>query len=761
MHLKILTLFAAALPMAAAAQQNTITRTQKDGFVLVTQTQGPSIGYSPQSGARIIIRDGLAFKSFSGQDTLLPYEDWRLPAQVRAADLASRMTVDQIAGLMLYSPQNKLPMKNDTYGCLKWNPDSVRPWQISDSQRKFLLEDNVRHVLLSEVESPEAAARWNNAVQALAEAQPLGIPANNSSDPRHSAFQDAEFSPGAGGQLSLWSNLMGLACTFDTALVKRFGQIASAEYRALGLATALSPQADLGTDPRWYRFHSTFGNDTALVTDLIRAYCEGFQTSPQNGGGWGTLSVNTMVKHWPGGGSGEGGRDAHYGNGKYAVYPGGNYADHMHPFVHGAFKLPGATAKASAVMPYYTVSYNRTAENVGNSFNRHIIQHQLRDSIGYDGVVCTDWVITDDPVDPGVHWSKPWGVEHLSVGQRHYRVLQAGCDQFGGNNKKAPVIEAYNIGCAEQGEKAMRDRFELSAMRLLLNSFRPGLFENPYVDVDSTVALVGNPQFMDEGYQQQLKSVVMLKNHNKTLPAKRLKVYVPDRNVPDMRNFWGSIDKARTIKPVSAQLAEKYYDAVDNPADADMAIVFLESPKPWRWGYDPADKEAGGNGYIPISLQYHPYTASNARAQSIAADSTDVGQNRSYRGKTGITQNECDIIVLEQTRAAMPGKPIVAIIMPGNPPVLGEIEPLADAILMGFSVQNQAYLDLIFGKAQPSGLLPFEMPASMDALETHCEDRPHDIQPYTDADGNTYRFAFGLDFDGPISDARTARYAGR
>lgn len=739
--------------------ENIITYHDMDGYCLVRQTEGPDLGYSPASGVKIIVRDGLAFKSYDGRDTLLPYADWRLPAEVRAADLASRLSIDEIAGLMLYSTQNKLPMPNDTYGGQPFAQSGKKAWDLSDGQLKFLLDDNVRHVLVSTVESPEAAARWNNNVQALVEGRNHGIPANNSSDPRHSAFQDAEFAPGAGGQLSLWSNLMGLASTFNPEIMRRFGEIASAEYRALGLATALSPQADLGTDPRWYRFNSTFGNDPELVKDLIQAYCDAFQSSSASDTGWGAGSVNTMVKHWPGGGSGEGGRDAHYGNGKFAVYPGGCFDQHTYPFTHGAFALKGKTGMASAVMPYYTVSYNQADENVGNSFSHRIISENLRDGCGYDGVICTDWVITDDPVDPGKHWSKPWGVEHLTVAQRHYKALMAGVDQFGGNNAKGPVIEAYEIGCEEHGEEWMRSRMECSAIRLLLNSFRPGLFENPYVDVQNTINTVGNPQWMAEGYAQQLASIVMLKNSGNTLPLSRdIKVYMPNRKVPAMRNFWGGTDPARDYAPVDSTLASKYFRAAVSPEDADVAIVFMESPKSWRMGYDPADRVAGGNGYIPISLQYRPYTAVVAREHSIATDPFDGNTDRSYRGKSVSTMNECELDLLEETRRLMGDKPIIVIMAMNNPIVMSEVEPMADAILVGFSVQTQAFLDLITGNSEPSALLPFEMPASMEAIEIHCEDKPHDIAPYTDADGNVYTFGFGLDFKGPISDERTARY---
>lgn len=741
--------------------QNIIEYVDLGDHMEVRQSHGPTLGYHPASGVKIVELDGFAFKSFDGSDTLLPYEDWRLPAEVRAADLASRLSVDEIAGLMLYSSQNKLPMPNDTYGGKPFAESGCRAWDLSDGQRRFLLDDNVRHVLVSTVESPEAAARWNNKVQALIEGRNHGIPANNSSDPRHSAFADAEFAPGAAGQLSLWSNLLGLAATFDPAVMEEFAGVMQQEYRALGLATALSPQADLGTDPRWYRFSSTFGNDPQLVADLTKAYCHGLQSM---GGeeGWGPRSVNAMVKHWPGGGSGEGGRDAHYGNGKYAVYPGGAYEQHKYPFTHGAFALPDATKEASAVMPYYTVSSGHSGEKaVGNSYSYDIITRELREECGYRGVICTDWAITHDQIDPGTHSGKPWGVETLSEAERHYLALKAGVDQFGGNNEKQPVLEAYAMGCAEYGEEAMRRRFEESAARLLLNSFRPGLFENPYVDVEASVATVGNTDFMQRGYRQQLRSVVMLKNHGGVLPLAdggKLKVYVPQRNLPAMRNYWGGTDAAAVVDPVADELARRYYTPVDNADDADAALVFMDTPKSYRMGYDPADVAKGGNGYIPITLQYRPYTAEHARAHSLMADASEGVPDRSYRGKTAVAQNECDLDLLEATHRAMKGKPVVVLMTVANPCVMTEVEPLADAVMVGFSVQTQAFLDLLFGREKPSGLLPFEMPASMQAIEEHCEDLPHDIVPYTDADGNTYGFAFGLDFNGPISDSRTERY---
>lgn len=737
----------------------------KGDYQLVHQQDGPDLGYSPNSGVKIIETDGKAFKSFDGNDQLLPYEDWRLPAEERARDLASRLSIDEIAGLMLYSPQVKLPMPNDTYNGVAFAESGKNADDLSDGHIRCLLDDNVRHLLVSTFPTPEIAAKWNNKVQALIEGHTHGIPANNSSDPRHSAFSDAEFSPGNGGNISLWSNMLGLAATFDPETVKEFAQIASEEYRALGIATALSPQADLGTDPRWYRYSSTFGPEPRLGTDLTRAYCDGFQTSDEKdevekGSGWGRKSVNTMVKHWPGGGSGEGGRDAHYGNGKFAVYPGNCFPLHKQPFMKGAFQLEGKTGKASAVMPYYTISYNQTDENVGNGFNRDIILNQLRNEAGYDGVVCTDWLITHDEIHPGVHSGKPWGVENMTEAERHYKALLAGIDQFGGNNKKAPVLEAYQMFVKEYGEEFARKRFEESACRLLKNIFRTGLFENPYVDVEKTKSTVGNPEFMKKGYEQQLRSIVMLKNSGKLLPiSKTKKVYIPKRKSPAGPNYWRQEQPERIYDPVPDSILGSYYEKTVNPKEADFAIVFIESPHSYLMGYDPEDLKKGGNGYIPISLQYNDYTATNARETSIAGgDPFEEFTNRSYKNKTAHTINKCDLELLETTRKSMGSKPVVLVLMMSNPTVMSEIEPLADAILVGFDVQAQAYMDIISGNFEPSGLLPLQLPASMDAVEKHCEDKPRDIECYRDTDNHVYDFAFGMNWQGVIDDERTRRY---
>jgi len=725
---------------------------------------GPILAYSSTSDMAIIYEGRLAFKDLNRSGALDPYEDWRLPARKRAEDLASRLSIEQIAGLMLYSPHQSIPAVGrgrfvSTYDGQSFAESAVQPWALSDQQKELLTKEHLRHVLVTSVESAEIAARWNNELQSFAEGLPLGIPVNNSSDPRHASDASKEFKEGAGGRISMWPEPLGLAATMSPALVQRFGEIASREYRALGLTTTLAPQIDIATDPRWMRFNGTFGEDSALSADLARAYIDGFQTSygeREIADGWGLDSVNAMVKHWPGGGTGEAGRDAHYGAGKYAVYPGHNFTEHLAPFAQGAFKLDGGTGMASAVMPYYTISVDQDQideENVGNAYSRYMVQQLLREQHGYDGVVCTDWGITRDFAGKmDVFFDgKPWGVEDMAVAERHYRLLMAGVDQFGGNHDIAPILTAYEMGVKEHGEGFMRRRMEQSAVRLLLNMFRLGLFENPYVDVDHTEQTVGNADFMDAGYDAQLRSLVLLKNANSVLPlAGETKVYVPKRLIPETKDWFGQSIPSREEYPVQMELLSQYYVVTEHADDADVALVFISGPDSGI-GFSYQDVEQGGNGYVPISLQYRPYTADTARTKSLAGD-------RSYQGKMAHTTNESDLDLVLETKRRMGDKPVIVSILASGPFVVAEFERDVQSIVMQFGVQDQAVLDVVSGHMEPSGLLPFQMPATMTTVEEQLEDTAHDMECYVDEAGHVYDFAFGLDWRGVIQDDRVEKY---
>lgn len=756
--LAIVMVFSLASVALAVDKKYTVTEPDAQGIVWVTNEGGEKLSYNVNSGVTLLEDDGYAFKDLNQNGKLDEYEDWRLSDDDRAAALAAMMVADgyegieAISGLMLYSSHT-----------------AVRSAEISDSTMTALTEENLRHVLVTTIGSPAIAAEWNNNVQAYAEGVDYGIPANNSSDPRHAASSsNMEYNIGADGNLSLWPQAIGLAATFNTDLVKEAAAIQSAEYRALGIATALSPMIDTAGDPRWSRYNGTFGEDEALATDLARAFVDGWQTTYVDGepveGGWGEDSVNGMVKHWPGGGAGEGGRDAHFNYGKFAVYPGDRLQNSINVFVNGAFSLEDGTEQAAAVMPYYTISYNQAPDgsNYGNSYSKYMITDLLRNTYGFDGVVCTDWNIVYDVSSPYSFGGMCWGVENIHITDRFIQLIANGVTQFGGVNTIENIMLAYDKAVVDSGKTVADEMWEQGAKYLLTNIFQVGLFENPYLDIEESAAEVGNADYMFAGFEAQKQSVVMLKNEDNLINANGIEGKIAVEYAVSGRNAQSSKDSLKALG--EKQFGDQY---VADIADAD--VVFVQIDAPTTSGYSSADYNAGGNGYLPISIQYGAYTATEAREFSIAANpdvyweayGNDVA-NRSYKNKDANSSSteavlaDYNAIVAAAEEA---GAKVITYVRASNPLVFSEIEPAADAIFLGYSIQTQAVFEAVLGEYEPSGMLPGQQPASMDAVELQFEDTSHDTECYVDAAGHEYDFGYGLNYSGVIGvDSYDERY---
>ena len=748
------------------------TTTQYEGYSVISQKGGPSLGYTTRADSLIIYVDDHAFKDHNRNGRLDVYEDWRKSPQERAEDLVKQMPVEYLSGILTNGHTVNVPgyssmsVSGILYNGKPFQESGAQPWAVCDRLIKAINDFDTRQVLMAHSESPTTSARWNNEVQKLCEAAPFGIPSCNSSDPRNEIKATDEYNAGSGGICSQWPTPLGLAATFDTEVVADFANTVKKEYRAIGFGTALSPQADLATDPRWRRHPGTFGEDPRLVADLSKAYIDAFQTTTDKKlvieDGWGYESLNCMVKHWPAGGAGEGGRDAHISIGKYAVFPGGNLKLGMDAFKEGAFELDGPTGSAAAVMPYYTVSWEQdpSGENVGNSYNKYIIDSLLRKTYGFEGIVCTDWgIVPDYNMNPLTTHGKCYGVEELTIGERICKILEAGVDQMGGSVFADQIMQAYAIWVEKYGEASARERWEASAKRILTGFFRIGIFENPYVNPENADKVLNDPELHAKGESAQSKSVVMVKNAGGALPvAKKAKVYVPLRNIPGIYSMTGRQKKAPYVgySVDTAQVAMRF-TIVDTPQDADFALVAISEPE-GGIGYSKADAADGGNGYLPISLQYSPYTAEYARERSIAGgDPAEQFENRSYKGKKLTVENSTDLDLVRDTKAAMGDKPVVVLLSTTRPVVM-EFEPWADAILVAFGVRSAAYLDIVSGIKEPYGLLPMQFPINMKTVEEQYEDTPHDMIPYLDACGNKYDFAFGMNWSGVINDARAQKY---
>lgn len=745
--------------------------TTEDGWSRVTNDGGSELGV--MDTAKLIQVGGYAFKDLNGNGKLDLWEDWRQPMEDRAAAIAEELSFEDISGLMLFSAHQF----------------SVED-KLSDSQIEFL-DAGVRAVLSAATTTiPRIQAAWNNDVQAYVEGIGHGIPVNISTDPRQ-----------GGTDVSKWPGNLALAATFDPDVAFEQGKQLSKEFRAMGITTLLGPQMDLATDPRWSRDLDTYGEDPALSRDLTAVNVSGYQSSFADDGtdlGWGPESVTTMIKHWPGDGMGESGRESHGDSGKYAVYPGGNFQAHLIPFVDGGMNLTrSSTGCATSMMSSYSIAYSEDEEYgelVGSAFSEYKLQ--LLRSYGFDGTICSDWgVVGDMPLGENNFVSAAWGVEDLTQGERCYKALMAGIDQFGGLNDPGPVQDAYRIGVEEQGEEAIMARFRESARRLLKNYFYVGLFDNPYVDSRVAAQVVGSDEAVAAGLDAQLKGIVMLKNEGlvaQSASDEKPTVYIPLTYTPSSEGLNG-FTAATAELPIAQAALEEYFTVVTdtiaetltgevdeegNPtiapedvirasgeqlAGCDFSLAVIEGPT-YGWGFGGIGIDPETGEYLPLSMQYGEYVADgeHVREESLSGDTLADGskENRSYFGRanTAAVSSQLDLVHLAEN-IGDPQKVVVAI-NASNPLVLSEIEPDVGTLLVGFNVDNKAFLDIVAGKFEPCGLLPMQFPASMDAVEAQLEDVPRDMECYVDAAGNEYDFAFGLNWSGVISDERVSTYGG-
>ncbi|MFV0131975.1 glycoside hydrolase family 3 N-terminal domain-containing protein [Streptomyces sp. HMX87] len=457
-----------------------------------------------------------------------PYQDPARSVRERVADLLPRMTVEEKAGLVFHHVTGPAP--------------HAAP--AGRTAEQMLSESRMTHFNVLGAAGPREMALFHNRLQDMAAHTRLGIPVTLSTDPRH-AFTDNPGTAMMAGPFSQWPETLGLAAVGDAGLVRRYADTVRREYLAVGLRVALHPQIDLATEPRWARISGTFGEDAGLTSRLVAAYIEGLRGP---GDGLGRDSVAAMVKHFPGGGPQLHGEDPHFAYGKEQAYPGGFFDYHLEPF------RAAVAAGATQMMPYYGKPVGTEHEEVGFGFNKGIITGLLRERLGFDGIVCTDWgLVTDQLVMGEPHAARAWGVEHLGPAERVLKIFHAGADQIGGESCPELVVELVRTGHLEES------RLDASAARLLAEKLRLGLFdERRYVDPDAAEATVGRADFRAAGEAAQRDGLTLLKNSDTLLPL---------TGTPRLY-----------VEGVDPAIAAEYAPLVDDPAGADLAVLRLNTP---------------------------------------------------------------------------------------------------------------------------------------------------------------------------------------
>jgi len=594
--------------------------------------------------------DGFSFRDLNKNGILDIYEDLRQPQENRVNDLLSQMNLEEKAGLMFIPP---ISMMKD--GSISEKPSLSDIFSLmSPGTSSMLFGKNINHYNIYFGTTSKEMAIWYNNLQKLAERSRLGIPVSIASDPRNHFSQNI-LTGAFAGSFSLWPEPLGLAAIGDSLLTWQFADISRQEYTAVGIRIALHPMADLATEPRWARINGTFGEDADLAAKLTYAYVKGYQ-----GDSLGMTSVACMTKHFSGGGPQKEGIDPHFPISKGQIYPGNNFNYHLIPF-EAAF-----AAGTASIMPYYGIPVDQSGENVGFSFNKDMISGLLRDKYGYEGVVCTDWGLLTDAKILGITIlpARARGMENATEEERMLKIINAGVDQFGGEQKPEMLVRLVKEG------KVIEGRLDVSVKRLLRQKFALGLFDNPFVDPDHAAKTVGNPEFKAAGELAQRKSIVLLKNDvqatGNALPLKTgIKVY---------------------LENVDPQVAGKYATVVEKPEDADYAILRLKAPS-------------------------QPLEGAGPLGRLLASGDLDFKEKE-----------------LAEILKVVDAVPSIVDIYLDRPAVIPEIAAASKGLLANFGANDGALLDIIFGKVSPSGKLPFELPSSMDAVRKQKEDLPYDSE---------------------------------
>lgn len=604
--------------------------------------------FSQFENVQTIYKDDYLFRDLNKNQQLDIYEDARVSIELRVNDVLSQMTIEEKVGLMFHPPFTVNPgIGMRIYEIL------IRGNQFTESH---IIKKNINHFNLYGNPDPVKLAKRINQLQNYAARSRLGIPLTISSDPIHEVERGGGIASFSVQGFSKWPSQLGLAATRDVELVKKFADIARQEYLAVGIRTALHPMADLATDPRWARNFGTFGSDSKLSTSLTLAYMDGFQ-----GENIDSQSVLTMVKHFPGGGPQENGLDAHLMSGENQVYPGKMFDYHLEPFIEAI------NNNLKVIMPYYGIAVDQSNENIAIGFNRYLLNDLLREKLNYDGVICSDW---------GIITGRHWGVTNLTIPERYIKAINAGIDQFGGEMHPEIVVQLV------KENKINESRIDRSARRILKNKFELGLFDDPFVDIESVDKLINTQITQKLALDAQRKSVVMLKNSNLLPLTEETKIYVDGMEFKD-----SDINKVNTIE------------------EADVILMYLHT-------VFNGNQEPGTDRLFDRFL-------------SNLFPNTDLRFNNQ---------------VIKRASEYSQVKPLILVVDLNRPAILSELNDLSDALIGTFGVNDEVIHEIINGKTNPSGKLPFELPSSMSEVEEQFEDVPDDTA------NPLYKYGYGLSF---------------
>jgi len=662
------------------------------GHAQGTYTQQPDL----EGRAVDLLREGqLTFKDLNKNKQLDAYEDWRLPVEQRIENLLIQMTLEEKVGMLLINTLNAGEQGKMTAQAVQFIEDEkMTRFVFRNALKDNPIRSGAGNSFGGAEISPFEAAQFTNSIQELAESTRLGIPVVFKSNARNHVDFDARAGINvSSGSFSGWPKESGLAATRDMELVADFAKIMAKEWTAVGLRGMYGYMADLSTEPRWYRVHETFTEDSDLASEIISVLVKNLQGESLN-----SKSVALTIKHFPGGGPQEGGGDPHYDFGKNQAYPSGNFDYHLAPF------QAAIDAGASSIMAYYGIPVGQPymPNDVGMAFSKGILTDLLRDKLGFKGYINSDTGIIGD---------RAWGLEDKSIEEQILIAIEAGTDVLSGFNDNEQLL-----GLVQSG-KLSESRVDLSVERLLREQFELGLFENPFVDPNRAAYLLGNPAHQRKADIAQRKSIVLLQN-NMNLP-----LVLPEEDDSLLVYTMGvnqEVFKDRAWAGIKAVPGDQHSDEAENLAPITDAIDYAII----RVNVSNSGRESGRRfgGADPKELDLLSFSAMEGSTSWEITPS--LSEIKSIMEKVG------------------PENTVLAIDF-RQPYVLDESCGFLDAgaVLATFGVNDAALLDILTGKFKPAGKLPFALANKPEAVVNQAPDAPGYPQQDT-----LFPFGFGLTY---------------
>ena len=388
-----------------------------DNFKTYHNPNGPDITTVSRP---ILEADGLYFKDIDGSGTVSAVNDWRLPAEERAAAYVKQMTLDEKIGQLFISdwrmgpkyPSARIPghvATPDESGVLdegEVNQKTIFGEQHLPGTTTLIKDWFARHTILRENAKPDDMADYLNQLQAVAEECERFVPVSVASNSRNENGEIVFGMNDAGGIFPTWPGTLGIAAAIKGSGIEVADQWAEAirrSWESCNLRKGYMYMADCMTDPRWQRSYGTFGEDPALISEVMEHIIPRIQGSDN---GVTDTGVAVTTKHFPGGGPRENGFDPHYAAGQWNVYatPGSLQKYHMPGFVAAVDK------KTSSIMPYYSKpSAEKSAvqqdcegkdirfDPYGFAYNRTFVHDILRGQMGFKGYINSDTGIVSTP----------------------------------------------------------------------------------------------------------------------------------------------------------------------------------------------------------------------------------------------------------------------------------------------------------------------------------------------------------------------------